>query len=952
MKKFLSEAAEKIINNGQIGARSVVILPNHRSGVFLKEEIKKLSLKSIWLPEFFTIEEFIQKASGLTKADNISLYFDLFKIHQKIAGNDAKTIDEFLTWAPIMLSDFNDIDNSMANAEEIFKQLSAIKAMQQWNPDGRPLTQLQENYIHFFQSLFDYYSELRNNINLTSCGYQGFISRYLAENISSLLEKRSWNNFIIVGINALQEAEIRIFDFIVRNYSTDFIWDVDSYYFSKNGKLNNQQDAGKHIRRVINRLKINEPDNIGDNLSTSKKEIKILGVPKSIGQAKFIGQELQYLKNTDAEYSIDENDSSLINTAIVLADEKFLMPVLNSLPSKNADDKISLSYNITLGYPLNNSSVEHLFNIWIDIIIAESQNEGRIYTTYLISLLTNPIVKHLLDEKVGDLLIKHLISENIALVTIRELENWFSDSKKNSYHILLKILHVYKKTNTIKVLKSFIDILYSAVANNNNINKLYKEQVGQLIKILSKLLWFSKQNEGIINFQAIKKIGHQLISQSNISLVGEPLQGIQIMGMLETRNLDFENIYILSANEGIIPKADNLDSFIPMDIRSEYSLTLPSEKSEIYAYHFYRLLQRAKNITLLYNSDADKLGGGEKSRFILQIENELSKINLQIKKTNKIIVTAISQAGEQKTQKGLLIIEKNKVIQQKLVNLALSGYSPSSLNSYITCPLKFYFGNILRLATTNKIEQSVEANTFGTVVHGVLEEIYEQFTGKEINPEIIKNQLPTITRLLSKEFSKYYKNGTLSSGRNLLIYEVAKNYINNFLRWDIKNISQQPTILQSTEYKIITSINQNGVKINFKGIIDRIDRRMVDGTIRIIDYKTGRVLPGDLVVKNIEDLTTDPKYAKAFQVIYYAWLYSRHQHAEKLETGIISLRSLSGGFIPLILKNISNVNDYFVEFTETILKIVNEIADEEIPFMATNDTKRCVWCDYKSICNR
>ena len=539
MKKFLSEAAEKIINNGYIGPQSVIILPNHRSEVFLKEEIKRITNKSIWLPEFHTIDEFVQKAAGLSKADNISIYFELFKIHKKIAGSNAKTIDEFLTWAPIMLSDFNDIDNAMVDAEDIFKQLSAIKAMQQWNPDGNPLTQLQKNYIHFFQSLFDYYNELHNIMISSGTGYQGLISRYLAENISTLFEKRSWKNFAVVGINALPETEIRIFDFINRNYKTDFIWDIDSYYMPSNNEQNNQQEAGKHIKKVMNRLKLNLPNNIGNNLTTSAKKIRILGVPKNIGQAKFIGQELLNFKN-------NETPSSLLNTAIILADEGLLLPLINSLPDKNNVDT-TLKYNITLGYPLSGSSIEHFFSIWIDLIISKPQNKGRISSTKLISLLSNPLIKQLLENNVSDLLIKHLINENISVTTIKELENWLPSTNKKAFVILSEILSDDKDIKLDKALKGLRDVFYTAISNNNKLNKLYIEQIKQFIKIISKLLWLNNQNENIINFHALKKIGHQLISLSNINLIGEPLEGIQIMGMLETRNLDFENIYILSA---------------------------------------------------------------------------------------------------------------------------------------------------------------------------------------------------------------------------------------------------------------------------------------------------------------------------------------------------------------------------------------------------------------------
>lgn len=954
MKKFLSEAAEKIINNGHFGAQSVVILPNRRSEVFLKEEIKKLSTLNIWLPEFYPVDEFMQKASGLKKTDNISIFFELYKIHQNIAGSNAKTIDEFLTWAPVMLSDFHDIDSSMADAKDVFKQLSAIKAIQQWNPDGRPLTELQKNYLHFFNSMFDYYVELQANLIKEGSGYQGLISRHLAENPSSLLNKQHWDNFLIVGINALSEAEIRVFDYINQNYKTDFIWDVDQYYFSKNSSKNNQQEAGKHIQHIINRIEINEPNNIGNNLNTSEKEIKILGVPKNVGQAKFMGQELQKLFESNNQPTIKKSPSSLLNTAIVLADEGLLIPLLNSLPALKTDDNKTIRYNVTLGYPLNNSQVEYFFTTWIDLIISKSQNKGRIYTTDLISLLNNPIIKQLLDNNKtsSEIFVRHLITNNITIINFDKPEGRLPSNSKNIFRILSKLLNNDKADKIVTVLENLRDVLFSIIEDSNHLNILIKEQVQQLIKILGKLLSLITRNENIINYSAIKKIGRQLINQSNINLIGEPLHGIQIMGMLETRNLDFENIYILSCNEGIIPKTNNIDSFIPMDIRSEYKLPLPSDKSDIYAYHFYRLLQRAGNITLIYNSDTGKLGGGEKSRFILQIENELSKINPRIKIKSRTINTDVSQIEGYKTVDEIIRIDKNKQVQHKLLDIANNGYSPSVLNSYITCQLKFYFSHVLKIATTNTLEQSVEANTFGTVVHGVLEEIYKPMVGKIIVSDTIKSRIPLIKQLLSKQFKQHYNNGNLSSGKNLLIFEVANNYINNFLLWDIKNLKQRPTILQSAESKFVTSINEGGLNIKFKGIIDRVDKEVTDGTIRIIDYKTGKVLPRDLIVKNTGDLLTDPKYAKAFQVIYYAWLFNRQQPAEKLETGIISLRSISEGFISLNLKDVHKIQDYFSEFTELIMKLISEITNPDTPFAQTNDTKRCTWCDYKPICNR
>jgi len=950
VKKFLSEAAEKIITNKHFGAQSVVILPNRRSEVFLKEEIKKLSTTSIWLPEFYPIDEFIQKTSGIEKADNISIFFELYKIHQKIAGSEAKTIDEFLTWAPIMLSDFNDIDNSMADAKEIFTQLSAVKAMQQWNPDGSPLTQMQQNYLHFFNSMYDYYSALNIKLRSDNIGYQGLINRSVTENTSQLLKKQHWNNFLIVGINALTEAEIRILDTINKNYKTNFIWDVDEYYFSKNAKSGNHQEAGKQIRHVINQLKLSEPNNIGNNLITSTKEINILGVPKNIGQAKFIAQELQKQFSSNNSSEPEDNSSQLMSTAVVLANEELLIPLLNSLPSLYNNNENEKYYNITLGYPLNNSPVENFFNKWIDLIIFRSQNSGKIQTSNLISLLNNPLIRQLPSSSESNKIIKYLISNNITTITTDEIRNQFSSLKKINLDFITMPLNATEGNSITNVLENLKKTLILIITNSTNI--LTKEQVQLLIKIISKMIILSTDNVNIINFNAIKKIGRQLISLSTINLIGKPLHGIQIMGMLETRNLDFDNIYLLSTNEGIIPKTSTINSFIPMDIRSHRKLPLPSDKSDIYAYHFYRLLQRAKKVTLLYNSDTGKLGGGEKSRFILQIENELSKTNPSIQIYNKIINTDLTDDNKTTKQNQEISILKNDSIIKKLNEIAKKGYSPSVLSSYINCTLKFYFSHILKISTTTTLEQSIEPNTFGTVAHAVLEEIYKPMKGNDIDIEILKKQLPNTRELLSNQFKKYYNTGKLNSGKNMLIFEVAHTYINNFIKWDIKYLKHHPTKLQDTEVKLLTNINQDSLIINFKGIIDRIDSIGNNETIRIIDYKTGKVDKQDLFVKNIDEITTNPKYAKAFQVLFYAWLYYRQNPNSKIETGIISLRSISNGFIPLKIQDVDNIQDYFGEFTKLIENIVKDISDINIPFSQTDDITRCTWCDYKSVCNR
>jgi ATP-dependent helicase/nuclease subunit B len=949
VKKFLTKVAEKIIADELTGSHSAIVLPNRRSIIFLKDEIKKLNRNNLWLPEFIPFDEFTHKISGFTKADKITLSIDLYNVHRKLEGKKASSIDDFLTWAPIIISDFNDIDNSLASAKDIYHQLSAIKAIQQWNPDGRPLTRLQKNYIHFFNSMYDYYIELNELLKEKGIGYHGMICRSLAENNSVIDENIRWNNILFVGVNALSEAELQIVGYLNKTYKTNFIWDIDDYYYPNGAKKVFQKEAGKNIHNIINRLKVLETVEIESNLTESRKNIRILGVPKNIGQTKFIGQELQNIdKNKDISPEVKNG-----STAIILANEGLLIQLLHSLP-KLADNEDLLPYNLTLGYPLKNSQFEDFFTSWIDLLISFNELNSRIATNELIHFLNIPVVKQLVDQKgiIVEDIIRYIIKNNLLYITTNEIVKLIPGKDIHAQNIITKLILNNNTQDSTQALESLKEVLIENTKDNSNTNIIFCEQLQSTIGIISRLCLLARNNTDLVTFSFIKKIGVQLINQSRISLLGEPLTGIQIMGMLETRALDFDNIYILSVNEGILPADSNFDSLIPFDIKKEHNLTLPTHYSEIYSYHFYRLLQRSKNITLIFNSDNDNFGGGEKSRFILQIENELQKANPNINLTQQVISSQTSKYVTSEKSDHDIIIPKSRDILSRIKLISQKGFSASLLNTYISCSLKFYFSYLLKIDTKIEVKQSVEPNIFGTVLHEALEDIYKPFEGKKINVDILKKALKSTRIILSEKFKIHYNNDPLNKGKNMLIFEVANSYLQNFLKWDIKNINIKPKILLNTESKLVNDLIINGENVRFKGIIDRIDKEITEDTIRVIDYKTGKVDRNDLIIKNTDDLFSNPKYAKAFQVTYYAWLVFKYFSMHKMESGIISIRNISNGFIPLSIKEHPDIQDYFKDFEDSLLQITSEIQNKEIPFRQTQDANLCMWCDYKSVCNR
>ncbi len=930
MEKFLKKAANKILNDSFTGPNSIVILPNRRSEVFLKQELKSLNNSDIWLPDFYPISEFFQRISRLTLADSITTGFELFQVYNEIESVNAKPVDDFLTWASMIINDFNDIDNALVDASKTYEHLTAIKAIQQWNPDGRSLTSLQNNYLNFFNSMYSYYAGLKNRLITKGIGYQGMINRHVAENIGKCSKDLSWNRFLIVGINALSESEISAMKYIYQNYETEFLWDLDNYYY--NNIDNNYHEAGKHIRHIITRLNLKPPEDIESNLANNPKSIRVLGIPKNIGQVKFIGQEL--LEN-----------QQLINskTAIVLGNEQLLIPLLNSLPKSEDGNK----YNLTLGYPLANSIIEHFFVLWVDAISSIKLNKD-IETGKLINLLNNPLVKLIIGNKI-EKLINEIIKQNTYLISETNVQLLCEKGGVNIFAIISSLFNDYKINDINDTIINLKNTLLNSINKSANLNFLFKEQIHNLIQILGKLSRYVSENIGIIQYSTLKKIGKQLIGMSKLNLIGEPLEGLQIMGMLETRTLDFDNVYVLSVNEGELPKTSSIDSFIPFDIRRDLKLPLPSDKSEIYTYHFYRLLQRSKNVTLIYSSDTDAFGGGEKSRFILQLKNELIKQNKNIDFTESIITTEVYDDKQSLNNSQTIEIVKSDDIINMINNISIRGYSASLLITYITCPLKFYFSQILQLNTSKPLEQSIEANTFGTVVHEVLENVYIQFKGKKIEPTVLKDLSKIIDRLLIETFTKY-KIGNLSTGKNLLIFEVAKKYVKSIISWDIKELKKSPSTLISTEFKLFKNISINGLNNNFKGTVDRVDDKTKH--IRIIDYKTGFVEPKHLKVTDVEELFTNPEKSKAFQVMYYAWLYSLQFDTMNLETGIISTRSISNGFMPLLLKEYPNINEYFDGFGSSVFNLINEIKNQDLTLSQTADTERCKYCDYKNICNR
>ena len=941
MKKFLEKVADEILKNyGADNSRHVVIVPNKRSEIFLKNHLKEKTATTLWLPEFFTIDEFITASSGLVSLDPILIYFELYEIHKTIQEKETMPLEDFLSWAPIMLSDFNDIDLHLGDAEYIFKHLTEAKAIEQWNLEGKPLTALQKNYLFFYRSLYSYYTELKKRLAIKRAGYKGMIYRHLCENISSHTGKWEGFTFSFVGFNALTNSELTIFGYLKNNFATTIYLDTDLYYLGTASTNAQQSGAGRFINEMITDWGLKNITWIDDALTSAKNKVSVYGVAKQVGQVKFAGKKLEkWLDNLDP--GADSKD-----IAVVLADENLLVPLLHSLPKERKGNKM-ITYNVTMGYPLMQSAMGRFIQQWLNFLIRFSGN--KFGTTDLIQLINNPITALLLDDanaKMRTTLIHDLLETGKVYLNTEEFFSLLPENKKDSVTLLFSNL-LSGTPDVIRFLDSLTDL--SGLSKELIERKghtafpLLKEQLSKTHSLVAKSRLMLENQKGAINLKAFQKILLQLMRRSEINLKGEPLEGIQIMGMLETRNLDFKKIIVLSANEGILPKTGTMESFIPFDIRHDNKLPLPKEQNDIYAYYFLRLLQRAEQVALVYNTDSDKFGGGEKSRFILQLEHELPQIFTD---KEKLVHLSTPVSETQNT----ISIAKNDTILKGLKNKARSGFSASSLNVYRNCPLKFYFSEVLQLKEKQKIEPEIEFNVFGNAIHGVLENIYRNFLGKNIDPAELKKFIPKAGMLLDKELAEIYKGGNTKTGKNHLIYEVAKKYIVQFLKYEAGKSGMSGIQIVGLEERIKETARLGDYEVTLKGFLDRVERTET-GDIRIIDYKTGKVEPNDLKLNTKTTETeqlAEGKKEKLFQLLFYAYLYRLHSGDSAYpRLGIYSLRMLSS--YGLIETDLPGGIDFFEDY---LTGLIAEIFDPSVSFSQTEDDRICDYCDFKDICNR
>ncbi|HRA73516.1 MAG TPA: PD-(D/E)XK nuclease family protein, partial [Flavobacterium sp.] len=659
---FLDKIATVLIENYSSKlSNTIVVLPNKRAKIFLVEALKKQVSSNILSPEIISIEEFIQDIASIRNIDPIELLFEFYEVYLSITEKpNQQSFELFANWAKTLLQDFNEIDRYLLDPSHVLSYLKDIEDIKKWGIEVENKTQLLENYIDFWKLLPNYYQSLYNHLLNKGIGYQGLIYREAVNNLNHFSDSIKEKQYIFAGFNALNAAEERIIQHLIASDQAKIYWDVDQTFLN-----DPYHDAGLFVRRFKSswkHYKSNPFEWIVDDFSQSKN-IQVIGTPKTIGQAKIAGSIIENIINENPNTTLDK-------VAVVLGEENLLVPLLYSLPSTVG------ALNITMGYSSKNNPAQiliaKLFKMHTNALSRNAKNYVLYYKDVL-DILTHPLVEPYAKTNA---LVNVINQNNYTFITHQKL----MELNSNPSDLFLLLFQKWEDGSmaVLETISSLLQTIKNNLSNDNEEEKITKAFVYSIFKTINKLINYYSQHSHIDKIDTLHAIYKQVIDLAEVSFEGEPLNGLQIMGVLESRVLDFETVIVTSMNEGKFPAGKSMNSFIPYDVKRELGLPTFKEKDAIYTYHFYHLLQRAKNIYLIYNTESEGLDAGEKSRFITQLEVE--------KQTKHTLTHEIYNAVLPETAYQPIVVPKSESVMVRLKEIAEKGFSPSALTSYIRNP--------------------------------------------------------------------------------------------------------------------------------------------------------------------------------------------------------------------------------------------------------------------------
>ncbi|HLO43995.1 MAG TPA: PD-(D/E)XK nuclease family protein [Leadbetterella sp.] len=932
MQSFLETAAQTIFENHQKNdlQHLQVILPSRRAVFFFKKALSNLSEEPFFAPKIASIDDFILTTSGLTTLDNVDIYFEIFEILSSV--DSGQSFEKFMSWVPTLLKDFENIDFSLVeNPHLLFKYMSEADAISRWElSEDYVFTSTAQSYFSFFDKISIVYEKLKQRLIHAKKCYRGMAYRQVAENPELVLNSEL-KKYYFVGLNALSKAEEKIIETLEKANKSTCIWDTDDFY------MNSQNKAGKKLRAYKRSGKFGKWSFQGNYLKESKKEIRVFELNNDSLQTKLVSELAR-------EYASQKH-------VIVVLDENQFLPLLLHIPA------LDLPFNISIGLPISNSKFSEILKLLIECFQNhEHSEEIKIHQTGLLKIIQNPILKYLIISEIGnDRLLQ--LQENV----LKSKRVFFDSNWLKNHNVVSKSLNSFLLKGNVKLcieaINGLVDSFFELqIQNFSEIEFIFANILKNKINLVSE-----KMKSGIdLNFKSFRALIDDLLKNQRVPFEGDSDTPLQIMSMLETRCLDFDCVTIMTLNEGNLPSAKKSNSFFPFDASKIFGLPLYSDQDAIMAYHFLRLLQRAQKVNFIYlNGASEALGNKEKSRFIRQVEEELTVYNPHVSVSYPNLVFPESGIGSAKNE---IIVKKGSTTSIKDF-LRNKGLSASSINDFLSCKLRFYWKYLEKIKNEDELKIQIGADVFGTIVHKVLENLDQPYleTGVQIGLEQIKEQKNNIVKELDKAIEEGHKAFDFGSGMNLILLSVVQKILEKYFQKRLDEFSGNFRIL-GVEKQLNTLYRTETCEVLLKGVIDKVE--LHSEGLHIVDYKTGKVVPKDLEslkVGDLNDTLLDPDKSKLRQLIIYYFLinsnlvelekaFGQHISMPHLQLLIYSFRNLSSS---LFFDKAPFAHEELIASVENLLQVItDDLLNSNSDFAQTQDKEQCKFCDFTNVCKR
>jgi hypothetical protein len=945
MIPFLKETAQQLLESGRDLKDLQVVLPNRRAGLFFTKYLGELIQQPVWMPEVITIEQLVYQLAGNTPTDDLTLVFELYEEYRSLQ-KDAEPFDRFFHCGELILKDFNDLDQFLAPVKQVYAHLAEIKEFESdlsflteeqwaliaqfWKAFERQNETEQERFLKFWQILGSLYEGFQERLQKSGLAYGGQLYRQVATTTDSIVQPEK--QVIFIGFNAFTLAEEKIITHYIAAFGAEIFWDVDAYYLE-----DPLQEAGLFFRDYIKNpvLAKTFPERIPAEIQKKGHQIHTHSIPLKTNQANLVGKLLE---------QVGPNEP-LEETVIVLPDEQLLFPVLHQLP------EVITKLNVTMGYPMRNAPIYAFLDAVLDLQRHAKVKEGQVtfYHKPVLDLLAYSYLQAAEGDWAADAA-KKIQTENWVDVP-RELV-----SKENTLFGL-----VFQKVSGDSLLEYLIAII-KHLAKELQEDPTQKSYLFQAFKQLNRVAEiFSATGSKGLKVEFLLNLFRKLFRDLKLPFEGEPLQGLQVMGVLESRNLDFRRVIICDVNEGSFPPGGGIQSMIPMNLRKAFRLPVQEQNDAIYAYTFYRLLHRAEEVHLIYTTAGEQGKASEMSRFIQQMRVELpiaapESVLVPVNLTpNQSIVLA-------KTPDMLAIL--SRYFKPMGEEEAEKKFSASALNMYLDCRLRFYLRYVAQLKEKEEVVTTIDPMTFGTLLHRGIELLYEIPEGKDfrdLDSHEIERLLPQVPQAVERAFRELYKKEDgeelLLTGQLQIAKEVLAKYSEAVLAYEQLNGDFRIVGLEKEHLAHLRIETEEGhQEVALGGVIDRMDIK--DEVVRLLDYKTGKDTKKVSTIASLFDRDDKKRNKAAMQTFLYAFFY-QYQNPESqlpIKPGIINIKEIySQDFSPYLQLNNSEVHDYrefAEEFEQGLRGLLEEIVNPLVPFDQTEDKKKCTYCAYKELCGR